>query len=462
MSENKFPILVDRSRYETYTCDCQMKRFLTYHSHGTGIVPISKSYHLEVGIAVHEGVARVMHKLMDGYSPKEEYLENAIQYALVRFEKRFKNKNKGFKRRGLSTEADGTRTYYLTEAKALIEGLIRVWYQTEADVIWKNYRVIAVELDQCYWLDRGDGIKLMWKADAIMVKKSTGEGVVYNIKTMRQYDVKESKKRARSIQNFTETWGAKRWLELRNKVAAKQIKELKEVLASKKSEFEKKEVWREIEEARGMIVDMPRIWNVRLVGLIKGRSVYNKNMERYELDGPLLRYWKKKADTKAKGPKRTAMWEYSDGHGNVRKLYGPGYDKMQSWRVKGGIKRYLEMFAEEKIYPGLDIWKWLVVVDGEQMITDAQIDTAMMQVKMGEREVLAKLNRLHLFEKNHGEVSWDMLQSVFRPNYLNCYAMDICAYEEYCTNHGVRQSPFDNSVKKFEKRDPHHDAERRE
>jgi len=404
--------ITNRSAYEEYVTRCQMARYLKYHYGGIGITGKKDTFHLDVGTAVHAGIMEIMKRIQKNWSLKDEYIEVGVEAGLDDYKKTIDLSQSKGSEAGTNKGDDIWTTYYQKTAKVLIEGLIRCWGMVEAPVIASRYKIVSVENDRRIRLTHD--IDLEYKVDAVLIEKDSGDGVVYSIKTMGKTEYRQEKSQVIAMQNFTEVWGAMNEVKRLNNQAV--------------------------------------LWKIRYVNLIKGANTWNKELKRKEVDGYLVRGWKKKEGSKARGAQYVAeMVQWGEGEG--KRLYAGAYEKFEVSRLKGGVKRWIELLLSGRVEPGERVLEYIIQVPEMLVIYEHDLISAMRQFVAGEREVRDKLEKV----KSKG---MDDIAKEFRRNYRGCYYPWKCEFTEICWGElAVQQDPLGTRPELFQIRIPHHNTQ---
>ena len=206
-------IEVDRSRIISYQ-QCPRQRFLAYHAHGKGLQRKAKALPLIVGSAFHEGAESLLHG----------DIETACYRAIKYLADAFKGKGVGFD----GEEAtDATLVYSAQEQVALAEGLIRAWGLSQLPQFLETFEVIEVEKEgrailsygvgnvgkddpnyQVLWKgSNSDDLTLMFRPDALVRDKLSGDLYVVSWKTASMYGKRTLQQCRTDMQSISEVWG---------------------------------------------------------------------------------------------------------------------------------------------------------------------------------------------------------------------------------------------------------------
>lgn len=165
-------IFTDRSRVLRYQ-QCPRARWYEYHHGGLGIVPRTLQIELDVGAAVHAGVARLL--AGDG-------VEAAVAASLD------------------AVQTDSP------EQRALTEALVRVHALRLLPALIADYEVLEIEREDLMELAETDGMRIVWmsRPDALLRSRSTGDLFVYSLKTASTFDRRRDDENRHDVQGMSE------------------------------------------------------------------------------------------------------------------------------------------------------------------------------------------------------------------------------------------------------------------
>ena len=180
-------IHIHRSGYETAR-KCLREYYLSYHAYGTGISPKPVPIYFIIGNAVHEGLACSMRKLT-----QEQAVQATLDYLA-------------------SKATEGHQLEVFAEACRLCEALIRSWYLNGHEQFHAMYDVLAIEEDvvkhEIVWLSPTQFVEVVWSSrpDAIVKSKYTPEVVGISWKTIDDASEYRRSKFATDLQGLTEQY----------------------------------------------------------------------------------------------------------------------------------------------------------------------------------------------------------------------------------------------------------------
>jgi CRISPR/Cas system-associated exonuclease Cas4 (RecB family) len=151
-------ITFSRSFYDTFL-KCERRAYWEYLYQGSGVSPKRKDLPLAFGIAVHEGMATLLHTGGDVVAAGEAGLGSWIE-------------------EGNKCDIPNER---FEEYRTLLLGLIYGWYRVKWNSFVEEYEYSLVE-DEIETLI-APNIKLRARADALITERSTGASYVLNWKT---------------------------------------------------------------------------------------------------------------------------------------------------------------------------------------------------------------------------------------------------------------------------------------
>jgi hypothetical protein len=204
-------MFTDRSRIVSFQT-CPRMRFLNYHSQNTGIVPSKLILALSTGTAIHAGVE---------YLFRYKDVEKAVTQAIKEYSEEVMSKE-------IEIDENNNQLYVYNEQKALIEALIRIYWEIQYPKIVSEYEVVSIEEEINYplvkesfnstqviavGLDKVDsepvvtpieGITLMARPDLVLRDRSTGKLVVYSLKSSSSWTETNQKQNLYDDQGISE------------------------------------------------------------------------------------------------------------------------------------------------------------------------------------------------------------------------------------------------------------------
>lgn len=317
-------ILIDRSRVLSYQ-RCPRRRYWEYHAFGTGIQRKAKSLPLVFGSAFHEGSELMLRGDVEG----------AILRAQLFLSNIFADHGVSFDREEMS-DVEKAALYGAEEQSALAEALLRGWWAYEGESLLEGFEVLEVEREgratltpakpyEPEWQDMGGGraapavlaqeeMVLLFRPDALVRERSTGDLYVISWKTCATFGVKTVREAKVDMQSCSETWG-------REQAGDVKIEGTLYKFATK---------------GKRMQDDWDNLW---------------------KQDSFLIYGWKKLARDGDENWSWTYRWsdpmEINPKTGKpVGHTLGKGWQKVPIWReYPGGVKAWIEGLAANQIFP---------------------------------------------------------------------------------------------------------------
>ncbi len=185
--------LIDRSRVLDYQA-CPRRRYLAYHLHGTGIQRIAKALPLVYGSAFHEGCELMLKGDVEGAVLRARlYLSNVFEEKGVAFEGE------------IPKDADAAWQYGAEEQAAMAEAMLRGFWAYEGEWLLRDFDVLEVEQEGRAELSKD--MALMFRPDALVREKSTGDLYEISWKTCATFQQKTIKQAMVDMQSCSEVWG---------------------------------------------------------------------------------------------------------------------------------------------------------------------------------------------------------------------------------------------------------------
>lgn len=186
----------DRSRHLDGLA-CKRKRYMLYHWNGRGLQKKQKSLALEFGSAFHEAA--------------EDFLggkgvESAVVRALDYLKERFDSAGVDLDAEDIKLDLRPTMIQYsVKEQMAIAEGLVRGWWAKNGERFLNDFDVIEVEKEGRAGL--GEGVWLMFRPDALVREKMSGDLYVISWKTASSFGVFTTRTIEHDMQSMSEVWG---------------------------------------------------------------------------------------------------------------------------------------------------------------------------------------------------------------------------------------------------------------
>ena len=179
---------VDRSRILSMQA-CPRKRWYEYHFAGSGIQAKRKSLPLVFGDAYHQA-AEVF---LTGGDVDEAVAKAHLFLDLT------------FSVEGVDWNEEKQTLYGIAEQKAIAEGLIRGWCISQCETFLETFDVLEVEQEGR--ADLGNGVTLMFRPDALVREKATGDIYVVSWKTASTFGKWTVDSCSIDMQSMSECWG---------------------------------------------------------------------------------------------------------------------------------------------------------------------------------------------------------------------------------------------------------------
>ncbi len=192
---------------------CPRDRFYSRHFAGRGIEKVTKSLPLQFGAAFHEGAEQLM---------KGKGIEAAVNSALLYLNLAFSVSNIDMGDDNKPSEA--IVAYGIEEQRAIAEGLLRAWWIEKGQQFLEDFEVLEVEqegradlrygttvttIDGNTITDRvsNDGIVLMFRPDALVRERLTGDLYIVSWKTASTFGQYTINQINSDMQSMSEVWG---------------------------------------------------------------------------------------------------------------------------------------------------------------------------------------------------------------------------------------------------------------
>jgi hypothetical protein len=274
-------IVVDRSRIEAHE-HCRRRRYWQYEWQGRGLESTRPSAALEIGKAVHTGLAGLLADI--------SIVDEAVGLALHEFRQNTAIYN-------IQGQPEDTG-----EAAALVEALVRAWAAVRLPAWLDEYDVLNVEREELLPLDVG--MVLLTRADALVRRKGDGSLFLVNFKTAKQIDVVWREQWRLDMQTLSEVLPVEARLCMEHPFVA-------------------------AEKLAGVIIE----------GLVKGGKSKDGSIS---YQSPLTWPWAQQAIPGAIYKGRYE-WESIDLDGSRRnRRLGRDWKRVPIWKESGGVKGWIE------------------------------------------------------------------------------------------------------------------------
>ena len=183
---------------------CPRDRWYSRHFNGTGIERTRKSLPLAFGSAFHEGAE----DLLTGKGI-ESAVERAMKYLFSQF-----NEAK------VDLEEKQTE-YAINEQCAIAEGLLRAWWHHNGERFLRDFEVLEVEQEGRAEL--APGIVLMFRPDALVRERSSGDLFIVSWKTASTFGQYTLNQIACDMQSMSEVWGVEQTMNAKSAAEAQEM-----------------------------------------------------------------------------------------------------------------------------------------------------------------------------------------------------------------------------------------------
>ena len=283
---------------------CPRERYLAYQHLGTGLQKKSKGLPLQFGSAFHEGAEVLLTpqvvpdnkvRIEIAVNTAKKFLRTQFEVAGVAFDGETPD------------DIQKAMEYGQEEQMALAEGLLRGWWAYEGEQFLDTFEVVEVEAEGRAKLS--DDLVLMYRPDAVVREKATGDHYIISWKTTSTFSSRNIKQAKVDMQSMSEVFG--------------------------------------VVQARGISVE-----GVLYKIAVKGQRRKDNWDGLYKQSSHLIYGWKKLGN--GGGDEAEWSWAYSwekeDGGGESR--LGKGWRRVPIWRdYPGGVKQWITDLSANQIFP---------------------------------------------------------------------------------------------------------------
>jgi hypothetical protein len=396
-------IQVDRSRILDAQ-SCPRKRWWAYHFGGKGIQRLSKSLPLVLGGTFHDGMAT----LMEG---KE------IDAAVLRAQLELSN---AFEEKGIVVEGDAQLAMF--EQGALVEGMLRAWEIHEGESFRNAFEVIEVEQEGVAEL--AEGMELLYRPDAVVRERSSGDVYVLSLKTCSSYSQITFNQAQTDMQSMSEVFGVQQKLGL-------------------------------------------KVEGVLYRHIVKGRRALDDYSGQYRQDSHLIYGW-----VRGNGEDQEWAWKYRypreeeligtvDGKQYTQRYQQlpKGFRKVSVWdNYEGGVKAWIEALAAREIIPRT-VHPFDSIFPQSLPISrrEDEIESWKRQIVAQETNIAGLLRAI---EYKNGEMDDDgeLLDQCFPQHTARCFDWSSkCQFWDACFTPSVTSDPLGSGLYKI--REANHSTE---
>lgn len=369
---------------------------------GKGIQKKSKGLALQFGSAFHEGA--------------ESLLKGDVEGAVVRA---INYLNLAFSVDGVDMGDEKATVYGAEEQRAIVEGLIRAWWTSQGERFLQDFEVL--EIEQEGRAELASGIVLLFRPDALVRERLTGDLYIVSWKTAStfgQYTVNQIQS---DMQSMSEVWGVQQsWQQ--------QFDDFKETLTMYKFDY------------------THRIEGVLYIFAVKGSRRMDDYLGFKTQDTPLAYGWMRKGVTEDEDE---WAWRYkwqteeiNPKTGRpVSTQLGKGFRKVSIWdNYPGGVKEWIADLAAQRITPrhvnALD------AIFPQSMPVSRRED----EIESWRRQVVVQEARVK-YHTSCVEANPQMLDDFFPQHTARCFDYQArCQFYECCFTPAVKADPLGSGL----------------
>lgn len=406
---------IDRSRVLDYQA-CPRRRYWSYHHNGTGLQRKSKSLALQFGSAFHEAAELLLRGDVEG----------AVARAHVFLDEQFA-------KQAVDLEMEPAHLEYgMAEQKAIVEGLVRGWWAYAGERFLADFEVLEVEQEGRAEL--GDGIELLFRPDALVREKLTGDLHVISWKTASTFGEKTTRSCQTDMQSMSEVWGLLNDGQVRDK--------------GTHVEYQKPTAypW--------------QIEGVLYLNCVKGQRKLDEYLGFKTQRTPLAYCWKK-LNCDPDDQQFAWKWNYTDEDSGKNTTLGKGWKLVSAWdNYPGGVKAWIEALAANEIRP-----RHVNALEAQfpQMLP---VSRRVDEIESWKRQTVAQEQRIRNavriveLAKEGAEMDFDAaLDQVFPQNTRSCFDFNSkCSMYDLCWNESSKNKP--EVLDYFIPRLPNHPSEK--
>jgi hypothetical protein len=390
--------LIDRSRIIAFQT-CPRKRYLEYHANGTGLQRKAKALPLMFGGAFHEGCPALL----------AGDVETAVYRAMKFLNDAFEARGVGFDGEEM-TDVAAAMQYGKEEQCALAEALLRAWWAWEGERFLSAFEILEVEREGR--ADLTDDLCLMFRPDALVRERETGDLYVVSWKTCSTFNKRTVDQAKHDMQSMSEVWG----------------------LMQETAEQE------------------PRHAGLRIEGVlyrfvVKGSRRKDSWDGLYKQGSHLIYGWVKLATEKSEFPEWSWCYEFETEEGKSSRL-GKGWQKKPIWSAyPGGVKAWVEALSRNEIFPRHQ--NALEAIFPQAMPVERRAD----EIESWKAQVVEQETRIDkLLNWVEGE-KYDLDRAF--PQYTHsCSAYSGCPMLDICWNPEIGRDPIGSGL--YEPRNANH------
>lgn len=396
--ELKEEFQVDRSRIIEAQA-CPRKRYLGYHYGGTGIQRFNKSLPLLVGGSYHEGIA----VLLQGGNADE-----AVEVAVWDLRKAFEASGVA-----LDGEPADSLPFAQQEQLAFVEAMVRAFALREATAFLRDFDIVQVETEGR--VEIGEGIELMFRPDAVVREKLSGDVYVLSLKSCSSYSQMTFNQCQVDMQSLSEVFG--------------------------------------VEKSLGI-----RVEGVLYKHIVKGRRSLDEYSGQYRQDSPLIYGWLRKGPT----PEDDEWaWKYGWATEEVNEKtgkmvgtkLGKGFRKVAVVdSYPGGVKVWVEALAAQEVEPRH--LNALEAIFPQSLPVSRRAE----EIESWKNQVVSQEARIK-YHLGCVDANPHLLDNFFPQHTANCFSYaSRCPYWNCCFTPAVKADPMASGL--YQIRVPNHPSEK--
>jgi len=396
----------DRSRIIAFQ-RCPRERWLSYHIHNTGLQRTRKSLPLQFGSAFHEGAEILLLGPDLSKHPRDhvhlwgmDICDAAVERAYNFLDEQFDAHAVGFDGEQ-PANIEGALAYGREEQMALAEALLRGWWVYEGAEFLEQFEVVECEREGR--ADLASDLTLMFRPDALVREKSSGDLYVISWKTCATFGKRNELQARHDMQSMSEVWG----------VQQTRAEELHRLFGGVSDTYRH------------------RIEGVIYKWIVKGKRSLDRWDGLYKQNSPLIYGWVKRATGEPDEWSWAYEWEREDGSGSAR--LGKGWRKVPIWReYEGGVKAWIDDLHHRRVFPRhLSALSAVFPVQTPVERRADEVESWRTQVVQQELEIADKLEQLRPYLLI-GEPPKELLDKLFPQYTHSCHSFLGCAFLGSC------------------------------
>ena len=403
----------DRTSILTYQ-RCPREYWYSRHAGGKGLQKKSKGLPLQFGGAFHEGCEVLLTLNPREYlctNPPTTNVDLAVQRAHNFLRDQFDNHAISFDNE-TPDDLQKAMEYGQEEQMALAEGLLRGWWSYEGEAFLENFEVIEVEQEGRATL--ADDLVLMFRPDALVRDKQSGDLYVISWKTCATFQKRNIDQAKHDMQSISEVFGV-------------------EQLMGLQSAAEAQEMANKLGTSVAWGTNGTRVEGVLYRWIVKGQRRKDDWTGLYTQGSHLIYGWRKLGSSADDAEWSWSYeWKGEDVNPKTGKLVthklGKGWKKVPIWReYPGGVKQWISDLSANQIFPRH--------IDALQAIfpQSLPVERRKDEVESWKRQVIAQESRIDdsLMALSLGRDQED-LDYHFPQHTNSCHSYSGCSFIPIC------------------------------